>query len=170
MEFEVRHWMSNHEAGINENKRPRPGAAATAEAAPPSDGDGPPPARAPRGPDPNTIGNLFYGSGGYLAIDGYNKYYTFLGKDQKEGPSATHGDNHFANFIEAVRTRKRETLNAEIEEGAASTVLVHLANISYRVGRTLNFDAKTMTCIGDAKANELLTRNYRKGYVVPKLA
>ncbi len=35
-------------------------------------------------------------------------------------------------------------LNAEIEEGAASTVLVHLANISYRVGRTINFDSKNL--------------------------
>ncbi len=168
MEFEVRHWISNHEAGITQNRPPRPGAPATAAAAPPADGDGPAPARAPRGPDPNTIGNLFYGSLGYLVIDNYNKYYTFLGKDQKEGPAATHGDNHFANFIDAVRTRKRETLNAEIEEGAASTVLVHLANISYRVGRTLHFDAKTMTCTGDKEANELLTRKYRAPYVVPK--
>ena len=50
-----------------------------------------------------------------------------------------------------MRSRKRESLNAEIEEGAASTMLVHLANISYRVGRTLHFDAKTMTVTGDAR-------------------
>ncbi|MGO9274361.1 MAG: gfo/Idh/MocA family oxidoreductase, partial [Terriglobia bacterium] len=61
-----------------------------------------------------------------------------------------------------------ESLNAEIEEGAASTVLVHLANISYRVGRTINFDSKTMTCTGDPEANRLLTRNYRKPFVVPE--
>jgi hypothetical protein len=67
-----------------------------------------------------------------------------------------------------VRSRKREHLNAEIEEGAASTVLVHLANVSYRVGRTLHFDAKTMTCVGDAEANKLLTRVYRKPFVVPE--
>ena len=67
-----------------------------------------------------------------------------------------------------MRSRKRETLNAEIEEGAASTVLVHLANVSYRVGRTLHFDSKTMTCIGDAEANKLLTRVYRKPFVVPE--
>jgi hypothetical protein len=67
-----------------------------------------------------------------------------------------------------VRSRKRESLNAEIAEGAASTVLVHLANISYRLGRTLNFDEKTMTCKGDAEANKLLTREYRKPYVVPE--
>jgi hypothetical protein len=47
-------------------------------------------------------------------------------------------------------------------------VLVHLANISYKVGRTLHFDAKTMTCTGDAEANKLLTRAYRKPFVVPE--
>ena len=67
-----------------------------------------------------------------------------------------------------MRSRKRESLNAEIEEGAASTVLVHLANISYRVGRTVNFDPKTMTITGDAEAARLTTREYRKPFVVPE--
>ena len=45
---------------------------------------------------------------------------------------------------------------------------MHLANISYRLGRTLHWDAKTMTCIGDKEANEMLTRAYRAPLVVPK--
>jgi predicted dehydrogenase len=142
MEFEVRHWMSNHEAGIAETGRK----------------------------DPNTIGNVFYGSKGYLAIDGYNKYQTWLGKDQTPGPSNKAGGDHYANFLGAVRSRKRGDLTAEIEEGAISTTLVHLANISYRVGRTLNFDAQSYSITGDKEANQLFTRNYRAGFVVPKLA
>jgi len=138
MSFEVRHWYSNHEAGLNGE---RPG---------------------------NTIGNTFYGAKGYLVIDNYNKYYSFMGPKQEPGPARTGGDNHFANFISAVRSRKREDLNAEIEEGATSTVLVHLANISYRVGRTLHFDSKTMTVTGDAEANKLFTKVYRKPFVVPE--
>jgi hypothetical protein len=47
-------------------------------------------------------------------------------------------------------------------------VLVHLANISYRVGRTIQFDAQTMTCKGDPEANKYLTREYRKPYVMPE--
>ena len=66
-----------------------------------------------------------------------------------------------------MRSRKREDLNAEIEEGALSCNLVHLANISYRLGRTLHWDAKKMECTGDAEANKMLTRDYRKPYVVP---
>ncbi|HKA00926.1 MAG TPA: hypothetical protein VKE70_30650, partial [Candidatus Solibacter sp.] len=140
MEFEVRHWMSNHEGGISEG-----------------------------GKSPNTIGNLFYGSKGYMAISGYNKYQFYLGKEGEPGPTMTKGGSHFANFFAAVRDRKRETLSAEIEEGAASTVLVHLANISYRVGRTIHFDPKTMTITGDAEASKLMTREYRKPFVVPKM-
>jgi predicted dehydrogenase len=145
MEFEVRHWMSNHEAGINVKA--------------PVDG---------KKPDSNTIGNILYGSKGYMAIDGYTKYQTFLGREAEPGPTMSKGGSHFANFFDAVRNRKRETLTAEIEEGAASTVLVHLANISYRVGRTINFDPKTMTITGDAEAAKLMTRDYRKPFVVPE--
>ena len=67
-----------------------------------------------------------------------------------------------------MRSRKRSDLNAAIEEGAISTTLVHLANISYRLGRTLNFDAETYTCKGDAEANAMFTRNYRAPFVVPE--
>ncbi len=144
MVMDVRHWMSNHEAGIGEGARR----------------------------DPNTIGNIFYGSNGYLAIDGYTKYKTWLGKNQEPGPADQKGGDqeHYANFISAVRSRKREELNAEIEEGAISCTLVHLANISYRLGRTLNFDAKSFTCTGDKEATAMFTRPYRSGWVVPKLA
>ena len=136
MTFEVRHWISPHEAGIAEGK---PG---------------------------NTIGNQFYGSKGYLVMDG-DKYYSFLGRDQQPGPTSQVRDDHFTNFIGAVRSRKREELAAEIEEGAISCNLVHLANISYRLGRTLLWDAKKMECTGDAEATRMLTRDYRKPYVVP---
>jgi predicted dehydrogenase len=138
MTFEVRHWISNHEAGINGEK---PG---------------------------NTIGNTFYGAKGYLVIDNYNKYYTFLGREQTPGPTATKGDTHYANFVGAVRSRKRTDLTAEVEEGALSCNLMHLANISYRLGRTLHWDAKTMTVVGDPEANKMLTRAYRAPFVVPK--
>jgi len=137
MTFEVRHWYSNHEAGINSE---RPG---------------------------NTIGNTFYGSKGYLVIDNYNKYYSFMGQTQTPGPSRTERDRHFENFITGVRSRKRADLNAEIEEGAMSCVLMHLANVSYRLGRTLHWDEKTWTVKGDPEANKMLTRAYRAPYIVP---
>ena len=116
----------------------------------------------------NSVGNVFYGSKGYLAVDTYQSYKSWMGKTQQPGSARNAGGDHFLNFVEAVRSRMRETLRAEIEEGAASTVLVHLGNISYRLGRTINFDETTMTCKGDAEANKMLTRDYRKPYVVPE--
>jgi predicted dehydrogenase len=75
--------------------------------------------------------------------------------------------SHFQNFIDCVRSRKREDLHCEILEGHMSTSLCHLANISFRTGRKLTFDPATETFPGDAEANALLTRKYREPYVVP---
>jgi hypothetical protein len=47
---------------------------------------------------------------------------------------------------------------------------MHLANISYRLGRNLNFDASTLSVTGDAVANAMFTRQYREGFVVPTIA
>jgi predicted dehydrogenase len=140
MEFEVRHWMSNNEAGIGKH-----------------------------GPnDPNTIGNLFYGADGYMAIDGYGTYKTYLGKKNEPGPSGDEPGDNWANFIDALRAGDKKKLNAPIEEGALSVELVHLANLSYRTGRTLHFDAEKFAVTGDSEATRMFTRNYRKGWVVPE--
>jgi len=48
-----------------------------------------------------------------------------------------------------------------------STAHCHLGNIGNRVGRELRFDPARMQFQGDTKANKLLTREYRKPYVVP---
>jgi hypothetical protein len=44
---------------------------------------------------------------------------------------------------------------------------MHLANVSYRVGRTIHWDPETLTCAGDPEATRLLTRVYRAPFVVP---
>jgi predicted dehydrogenase len=45
------------------------------------------------------------------------------------------GGLHQENFINAVRSRKREELHADIEQGHISSALCHMANISHRIGR-----------------------------------
>jgi predicted dehydrogenase len=75
--------------------------------------------------------------------------------------------SHFENFIDCVRSRKRENQNCEILEGHLSTSLCHLANIAFRTGRKLTFDPATETFPGDKEANQYLTRKYREGFVVP---
>jgi predicted dehydrogenase len=163
LEFEVRHWISNHEAGID-----TPGFGI----------DVPGFIGYPRSEEPresgskSTVGNLFYGSKGYMAmVDGGTRqeYRTWMGKEQERGPMAvrTDGDN-WANFIDCVRNRKKENLNAPIEEGHISCTLVHLANASYRLGRALIFDPERQEVIRDEQANNLLRGTYREPFVLPE--
>ena len=42
------------------------------------------------------------------------------------------------------------------------------AIVAYRLGRTLHFDPRTETCLGDDEANQLLAPRYRNPYVVPE--
>jgi hypothetical protein len=66
-----------------------------------------------------------------------------------------------------VKSRKHADLTGDVEIGADSAVLVHMANISYRLRRRLNFDPKTQSFIGDEEANRMKTRNpYRAPYIV----
>lgn len=121
----------------------------------------------------NSIGNLFYGEKGYMAVD-HRGFQIYLGDKHEPGESAKaaqgHGDDsnaHMANFLTAVRSRKREDLNADVAEGGTSADLVHLANISYRLKRKLAFDPKTENFINDNEANRMKTRNpYRAPYIV----
>jgi hypothetical protein len=71
-------------------------------------------------------------------------------------------------LLVVVKLRNRTDLNAPLEEGVPSVVLIHLANISYRLGRTLHFDAASMSCKGDAEANRMFSRAYRAPFVVPE--
>ncbi len=59
------------------------------------------------------------------------------------------------------------TLPAEIEQGHMSAALCHLANIAYRVDRTVTFDPESETFIDDSEADALLTRPERDGFAVP---
>ena len=173
LEFEVRHWMTNHEAeigagGYGPSDLPPAGLAPVPVAAKAKD---PYAALGPVSGKPGTIGNLFYGSKGYLGIQEYAAYKTWLGEKGEPGPSRRTPENHFANFIDCVRSRKKEDLTAPAEEGHISATLVHLANVSYRLGRTLNFDPATEQVIGDQEANRLLRdedRGYRHGFTIPE--
>ena len=125
------------------------------------------------GPDshkPGTIGNLYYGSKGYLAISNYNAYKSFLGPEEQPGP-AQHlplKNEHFVNFIECMRSRNAAAIHAPIREGYLSSTLVHLANASYRLGRTIHFDPENETVIGDPEATTLLRGAYRSPFIVPE--
>ncbi|NMC41382.1 MAG: Gfo/Idh/MocA family oxidoreductase [Bacteroidales bacterium] len=125
------------------------------------------------------IGNIFYGTEGYLEINGSqwqafrrreNK--PFAGSNVGEKPTdlmaPPGGGGHYGNFIDAIRAGKKEALNCDILEGYMSSVLPALANISYRLGRDLHFDGAREKFVKDKEADQMLTRIYRKPYVVPE--
>jgi len=117
-------------------------------------------------PPNNNVGSIVYGSEGYMTFDA-NSYRTFLGRNREPGPSATGEGSPFENFVACVRSRKREDLLCDVAEGHLSSALCHMANTAYRLRRTLEFDPAKEEYIGDAEANQMLSRAYRKPYVVP---
>ncbi|UTA66357.1 Gfo/Idh/MocA family protein [Emticicia sp. 21SJ11W-3] len=113
------------------------------------------------------VGNIFYGDKGYMVINGYNDYKTYLGRNREPGPARNAGGDHYKNFVDAVRAKNKALLNGPIETGHLSASIAHLGNIAYRLGRTLKFDPKTETFPGDKEANAMLTRKYRAPFTVP---
>jgi predicted dehydrogenase len=76
-------------------------------------------------------------------------------------------DEHVQNFLDCVVNRKLP--NADIETIHPSCSLIHLANISHRVGnRKLFFNADRETFIDNADANKLLKKDYRENYRIPE--
>ncbi len=61
-----------------------------------------------------------------------------------------------------------EYITCDIEVGNMSSVLPHLANVSYRLGRELIFDGAEEKFVGDREADRMLTRKYREPYIVPE--
>ena len=117
----------------------------------------------PRGFEGEMFGSSFHGTEGTLVLlgSGY-KIYDMRNKLRVE-KTGTAGDAvHLANFLDCVRSGKRP--NADILEGHQTTLLCHLGNISYRVGRTLNTDPKDAHIKGDDDAAALWRREYREGW------
>lgn len=75
-------------------------------------------------------------------------------------------DAHQKNFIESIRTRKQP--NGNPFQGRMSAALIHLGNISYRLGnKQLLFDAESERFTNSEDANKMLTREYRGKYRIP---
>jgi hypothetical protein len=114
------------------------------------------------------VGNIFYGSEGYMLIRNYDAYEVYLGQKREPGPKRKAGGNHYANFIKAVRSRSTADQNAPVETAHLSSALAHLGNIAYRLERQLRFDPKTERFVGDQQADQMLSRKYRAPFVVPE--
>jgi predicted dehydrogenase len=149
--------------------------------------------------------------GGSMVIPSYTRAIIY-DKQGKEMKTYEEGGDHFANFIQAVRSRKPAELHADIAEGHVSAALVHTGNISHLLGQRLSpeaildslksnsdlaesfgrmeahlsankvnlrqtpltlgpalkMNAETEQFTNNREANQLLTREYRKPFVIPE--
>ena len=129
---------------------------------------------------PNHHGICFHGSQATMVIDrmGYEiwddakrevveKMSAVPYFDEKNPTRSEQDGPWHRRFIECVKTGTKPPL--ELEESHRATVCCHLANIAYRVGRKIRWDASGETIPGDAEAAGLLSRPRRPGYELPKI-
>ena len=166
LQFEVRGVLTGGE-GIPQVARRRPSGAAAGT---------PPPEEKPASTPLNVaVGNLFYGTEGWAAMNdqGFQAYKgdsqeLILELKPERGRPGMGGDAtslHMENFLAACRSRNEKELHDGITNAFQSAALCHLANISYRTGEKLTLE-EGPKFKGNAAANKMLTREYRKPYVV----
>jgi predicted dehydrogenase len=115
-------------------------------------------------------GAAFYGTRGMLLVGHVNGWKLYAEGNrllaEAEG-EPTLGD-HYDNFFACIRGEAKQ-LAADALAGHRAATICHLANISARVGRVLNFDPQNETIVGDDTANEMIRRRYRDGHwAVPR--
>jgi predicted dehydrogenase len=166
--FEVRGLLTGAEGGAvkRSTRAPAEGAAAPSSVSPtvtvPAKGE----------PLHIMVGNLFYGTEGWAAMSDQG-FQAFKGESNElvaderpeKGPGSDATALHMQNFLAACRSRNYKELHDEIANAYLSASLCHLANISYRVGRKLTLTAGPKF-VNDPEADKMLTRDYRKPYVV----
>jgi predicted dehydrogenase len=122
------------------------------------------------------IGAYFYGTKGTLHIgwqDGWTFHPSRGGeKEVHENSQLQQPDGHnlkllWADFMTAIADKK--TPIAGIEVAHRSSVLPLLGMISYKAGRSINWDGDKEQIVGDADANAMLSRKYRDPYKYPQI-
>lgn len=106
-------------------------------------------------------GTVYLNRGGYKLVDRMGKVIKSV-KAPEEGVMAT---LHLVNFFDTIRGKVKQ--HSPIDEGAKSTLLCHLANISSRVGKSFECNPQN-GIIKDKEAMKLWKREYEPGWE-PKL-
>jgi predicted dehydrogenase len=129
-------------------------------------------------------GIIFYGTEGSLLVhrsgweirphyDGDEKNKTARIEAASAGGSPQN-EPHARNFLDCIKSREKPI--SDIEIAHHTTTACHLGNIAMKVGRRIYWDASKEMCFTDRGltnydrgANTLLSREYRKGYELPKV-
>ena len=120
------------------------------------------------------IGAYYYGTKGTLHV-GWRDGWTFYPTDSKaqiahEDSQLQEPDGHnlkllWADFIAAIEQGKKAVAGIEIAHRAS--VLPLLGMISWRTGRSVQWDGAKEQIVGDPEASKLLSRPYRGPWVYP---
>ncbi len=73
-------------------------------------------------------------------------------------------DNHYLDFINAIKTRKHPICDVEI--GHRTATVCNIGNIAYQLGRTLEWNPEKEKFRKDGEANKLLARKMKKEFRV----
>src|SRR5690606_34270155 len=120
------------------------------------------------------VGCYFYGTEGTFHmgwIDGWKFYPADRNKPVIEEKSKLHGPDDqnirelWADFLAAIRERRRPV--CDIEAIHRSTNVSLLGMLSYKLGRSVQWDGEKERIIGDEEANRLLRREYRGEWKYP---
>lgn len=121
-----------------------------------------------------SVGCYFYGTEGTFHL-GWKDGWTFYPVDARqptmhEGPQLHAPDEQnikelWADFLKAIRTGAKPV--SDIEEAHRSTNVSLLGMLSYKLGRSIQWDGQKTEIVGDPEANRLLRREYRKGWEYP---
>jgi predicted dehydrogenase len=124
----------------------------------------------------HNIGCYFYGTKGTFHM-GWRDGWTFHpanGKGQvlHENAQLQEPDGHnltllWADFLDSIEKGQRPIAN--IEAAHRSTCLSLLGMLSLKLGRSLKWDGDKEQIVGDAEANQLLSRKYREPWEYPKI-
>ena len=122
------------------------------------------------------VGCYFYGTNGTFHM-GWVDGWTFYPANPKEQvihqdaqlnkPDDQNIKELFADFLAAIKTGRRPV--SDIEEIHRSTNVALLGMLSYKLGRSVEWDGEKEVIVGDADANKLLSRKYRGSWEYPKV-
>ncbi len=122
------------------------------------------------GADQMSIGAHFEGENGTLTCDYSSRVIRLGGKVLNDIPEVPKTINrspgHQRNFIDCVKSRQQPESN--LIYAREMTIPMHLALISFRLKRKLNWDSDKEQFTGDSAANYLLSRRYRAPWSLPK--
>jgi predicted dehydrogenase len=115
-------------------------------------------------------GIAFLGNNGTLIVNRNGWEVLPEGKDQEAVSFQKSSDNgldlHTKNFIDAVRAKRPDAVNAPIQAGADVAILAQMGNIAYRTGKKISWNAEK-GIFNEREANKLIAIVYHNGYRLP---